>query len=195
MTLFRANPETEMLVRRLREAAANGEDRIPYEELSRLIDRNVQDNGDNGGYGYLRTARLRVQEEDGNVWSCERGRGLYLTTNCEKARIGEVTAKKVSRQVHRDTKVLRTVDVTELKTTADQDAFNISAARLTVMKAAASRRVGNRIASTIREEGPKGITEIPLTKALDIMRAAYPNRPNKAEPEEPEGNPQPAPDA
>jgi hypothetical protein len=189
-SLFRASPETEALVRRLRLARENNEDRISYEELSRLANTDVQADR---GYGFMFTARKRVQDEDGDVWACERGRGLYLVPHEERARIGEVSAKKVGRQVRRDTKVLKTTDVAALKSTADHDAFNISAARLLVMGAAASRKVGNRLKAKIEEV--RGITDLSLNKALDIMKGAHPNRanPRPEEPEEPEGNPRPAP--
>lgn len=182
-SLFRADPSTEALVRRLREARKSGEERIPYEELSRIANRDVQVNSGEGGYGFMFTARKRVQEEDGDVWACERGRGLYLVPHPERARIGEVTARKVRGQVRRDGKVLRTTQVHELKTTADQDAYNISMTRILVIGQAASRKLGNRLAANV--DKIKGITDLSLNKALDIMRGAYPNRSNP-KPKEPE---------
>jgi hypothetical protein len=138
-----------------------------------------------------------VQDEDGDVWSCERAQGVYLVPHPERARIGEVSSKKVGRQVRRDKKVLETVDATKLRTTADQDAFNISAARLAFLGMVASKKFGNKVKRLVQRNE---IREIPdkmsLNKGLDIMRGAYPNRSNprkKDEDEERDGNPRPAP--
>ena len=120
---FKPTPVTELLTNFLRQAFLDGETFLSYEDLNAAADTDVQIQP---GYGYLLTARKRVQEDDAAVWECERGKGLYLMETTERCGVGKRTVKRVRRTVKKGKKVLETVDLGDCSE-SDLNKFNTSA--------------------------------------------------------------------
>ncbi|MGD9726498.1 MAG: hypothetical protein AB7L09_02845 [Nitrospira sp.] len=111
MSQFALTPQTTLLVEFLRKAEAEGRTEIPYAELSALIDTNVQVQP---GYGYLRTARRRLIDDDNSVWGVRQKIGLYLVPAGERARWGnDVVRHKIRRTTRRGAKVMRAADFSQ----------------------------------------------------------------------------------
>lgn len=162
---FKATPTTELLIIRLKDAVSVGEEFISYDDLSAVAGMDVQIQP---GYGYLLTARKRVQEEDAAVWECERGRGLYLMGTTERCGIGKRTVKRVRSQVRKGERVLDTVDLGECSET-DLNKFNTSATLIEAIKRTSSPKVVRRIEHEIET---KKTGALPLTDALDMVKKA-----------------------
>lgn len=163
---FRPTPTTELLVIRLKEAVSSGEEFISYEDLNAVAETDVQIQP---GYGYLLTARKRVQDDDGAVWECERGKGLYLMGTTERCGIGKRTVKRVRRQVRKGEKILDTVDLSECKE-SDLNKYNTSATIIGALKHMSAPKVVKKIENEVESANETGA--LPLTDALDMVKKA-----------------------
>jgi hypothetical protein len=163
---FKATPTTELLVLRLKDALASGEEFISYEDLNAVAEMDVQVQP---GYGYLLTARSRVQDEESAVWECERGKGLYLMPTTERCGIGKRTVKRVRRQVRKGEKILDTVDLGDCKE-EDLNKFNTSATIIGALKHLSQPKVVRRIEGEIEKGRETGA--LPLDDALDMVKKA-----------------------
>jgi len=164
--LFRASSTTENLVSFLTAKAENGETKIPYSELTAVAGCDVQTKG----YCYLATARNRVREERGEIWGCERGVGLYLVPNGERARVHQGVAASVRRKVKKGKKVMDTVDVTKL-TPEELNSYNTGRTRFLLIGAAASKSTESKIDQAVRED-PAVDGPFSLSSAVDFLKKA-----------------------
>jgi len=163
---FRATPTTELLILRLKEALTNGETFVSYEDLNAVAETDVQVQP---GYGYLLSARKRLQDDDGAVWECERGKGLYLMETTERCGIGKRTVKRVRTQVRKGEGILNTVDVGDCSE-QDINKFNTSATIIGALKHLSAPKVVKRIENAIEKDKETGA--LPLNDALEMVKKA-----------------------
>lgn len=176
--MFKASPQTERLVDYLGQLADQDVGEVSYDDLNQVAGCNVQDEG----YGFLSSARRRVQRERNDVWGCVRAQGLYLLGPGERARVHEGIAAAVRGKVRRGGKVMDTVDLTELSP-EELDSYNVGRTRFLLIGRAASPQVVKRIEKAVAED-PHITEPLTLSSALDFLKKAQKKkRPPEIRPE------------
>jgi hypothetical protein len=146
-------------------AQQSGRTQVSYDDLSKVAGTDVQTKP---GYGYLRTARKRVQEDPGDVWEPTRNVGLHLVPHAERARWAETrTTRRVNSEVKRGKKVMATTDLSQCSP-EDVQHFNAGAAKLLLLSYVGAKKVGKKLLKAATRD-PNAQNKLSVDGALKFL--------------------------
>jgi len=135
---------------------------VPYDELSKVVGRNVRERQ---GYSQLQAARRVVMRERRMVFAAVTGEGLK---RCDDAGIVAVAGSYVDR-IHRMTKksisTLACADFDKLDNSTRIE-LNAKASQLAVLDQLTTNKAQQKIAAAVKQAEDR----LPLAKTLEVFR-------------------------
>jgi hypothetical protein len=138
---------------------------LSYEDLSLAIGTDVQTKP---GYGYLLTARKRVQKDEGDVWKTRKGVGLYLVPHGERARWGtDVSRRKMASAAKRGAEIMETTNIAACSDSEIQ-ALNTGGIMMSMFRHIASNRTVKRLKAAVTPT-PDANTRMSLADRFKLL--------------------------